>query len=120
MADSPDEIRKAVRNYIIVFIALLVGTIVTVLVATHPALDVGGHGLDVKDVVIGLIIASIKASLVAFVFMHLNHEKSAVYWIFGGSFIFAIALFVLTALAKSDPIHDPFFYGDAQPVSVQH
>lgn len=120
MADSPDEIRKAVRNYILVFLALLVGTIVTVLVATLPALDVGGHGFDVYDAVIGLIIASTKATLVALVFMHLNHEKSAIYWIFGGSFIFAIALFVLTALAKSDPIYDPFFYGDAKPVSTQH
>ncbi len=105
MADSPEAIKKSVRLYIKVGIILFIGTIVTVAVATVPWLDVGGHGFDVWDMVLGLAIASVKASLVAAIFMHLNHEKSLIYWLFGLGVVMAIALFGLTALAEEDPIH---------------
>jgi len=112
MADTPEAIRKSIRTYLIVGLALFIGTIVTVAVATVPALDIGGHGFDIWDAILGLAIATTKASLVAAVFMHLNHEKKAVYWLFGSGIVFVVALFGLTALAKSDPIFDPLFYGE--------
>jgi len=112
MADTPEAIRKAVRTYMAVGLILFAGTVLTVLVAECEFLDFGGHGFDTIDCLIGLAIALTKATFVALVFMHLNHEKKAVYWIFGGSFVFVAALYGLTAFAKSDPIHDPFFYGD--------
>jgi caa(3)-type oxidase subunit IV len=111
MADTPEAVRKSVRTYLFVGAVLFIGTVVTYLVATQPLLDVGRHGFDVWDCVLGLAIASVKASLVAAIFMHLNHERKAVYWIFGFGIVCAIALFGLTALAKSDPIRDPLFYG---------
>ena len=110
MADTPEAVRKSIRTYLFVGAVLFLGTIITVLVATVPALDIGHHGFDVWDAILGLAIASTKAALVAFIFMHLNHEKKAVYWIFGSGLIFVIALFALSALAKSDPIFDNFFY----------
>ena len=111
MAHTPDTIPKSIRTYMLIGAILFVGTVLTVLVATMPVLDVGHHGFDTMDCILGLAIAATKASLVAAVFMHLNHEKKTVYWIFGGSFVFVVALFGLTALAKSDPTHDPLFYG---------
>jgi caa(3)-type oxidase subunit IV len=111
MADTAEAIRKSIRTYLIVGAALFVGTVLTVAVATVPALDIGHHGFDVWDAILGLAIAATKATLVAAIFMHLNHEKKAVYWIFGSGIVFVIALFGLTALAKSDPIFDPLFYG---------
>lgn len=111
MADTAEAIRKSIRTYLIVAAALFVGTILTVAVATVPALDIGHHGFDIWDAILGLAIAATKATLVAAVFMHLNHEKKAVYWIFGSGIVFVIALFGLTAFAKSNPIHDSFFYG---------
>lgn len=110
MADSPEAIRKSIRTYIIVGGVLFLGTILTVMVATFEFLDVGKHGFDIWDAVLGLAIAATKASLVAAIFMHLNHEKKAVYWIFSSGIVFVIALFALTALAKFDPIFDPFFF----------
>lgn len=110
MADSPEEIKKATKIYLLVFLALCIGTVVTVLVATVEALDVGQHGFDLADMVLGLIIASVKAGLVALIFMHLNHEKKAIYWIFGSGLIFVAWMGVLIALAKNDPIHDDYFY----------
>jgi caa(3)-type oxidase subunit IV len=93
-----------------VFGALLVGTVLTVLVATVPALDIGRHGFDAWDAVLGLIIATTKASLVAAIFMHLNHEKKLIYWVFFGAIFFFGAMGALFALAESSPIWDTFFY----------
>lgn len=110
MADTPEAIKKSIRIYLFVGGILFLGTIITVLVATVPALDVGRHGFDKWDAILGLTIASIKASLVAFIFMHLNHEKKAVYWLFGSGLVMVWSLAGLTALALGDPIFDPLFY----------
>lgn len=118
MADTPEAVRKSIRTYLFVGAVLFVGTVLTVLVATVPALDIGHHGFDVWDAILGLAIASTKAALVAFIFMHLNHEKKAVYWIFGSGLVFVIALFALFALAKYDPIFDNFFY-DSKGTTVK-
>jgi caa(3)-type oxidase subunit IV len=112
MADTPEAIKKSVRTYMFVGGVLFLGTILTVLVATVPALDVGQHGFDKWDCILGLTIATIKACLVAFVFMHLNHEKKAVYWLFGSGLCMVCSLAFLTALAIFDPIYDSLFFGE--------
>jgi caa(3)-type oxidase subunit IV len=111
MADTPEAIRKSIRTYLLIGGILFAGTIITVMVATVPALDIGHHGFDIWDAILGLAIAATKATLVAAVFMHLNHERKAVYWIFGSGLFFVFWLFALIGLAKKDPIHDPFFFG---------
>ena len=114
MADSIEAIHKSKKTYLAVFGALLVGTVLTVLVASPPEflywLDVGHHGFDKWDAVVGLLIATTKASLVAVIFMHLNHEKKAIYWIFGAGLLFCGCMAGLLALAKSSPIFDYLFY----------
>lgn len=114
MADSPEAIKKSIQLYLVIGGALFVGTVLTVMVATIPALDFGAHGFDTADMVLGLAIASVKATLVAAIFMHLNHEKSLIYWVFGMGIFFAVAMAVLIGLAKWDPIHwDNFRDGGA-------
>jgi cytochrome c oxidase subunit 4 len=114
MADSIEAIQKSKKTYLMVFGALLVGTVLTVLVADPPEflywLDVGKHGFDKYDAIVGLMIATTKASLVALIFMHLNHEKKAIYWIFVNSLILCAIMFALLFLAKYSPIFDRFFY----------
>jgi len=110
MADTPEAIQKAKKTYLLVFAALLLGTVITVAVASYPPFDVGKHGFDKWDCILGLCIASIKASLVAAIFMHLNHEKKTVYWVIIASVFGVISLAALTALAMGDPIVDKFFY----------
>ena len=68
MANSPEEIQKSKKTYLLVFGALLVCTVV-------------------------------------------NHEKKAVYWIFGAGIVIAICLFGLTGFADLVPIFDPHFFG---------
>jgi caa(3)-type oxidase subunit IV len=114
MADSIEAIQKSKKTYLMVFGALLVGTVLTVLVASPPEflywLDVGDHGFDKWDAIVGLLIATTKASLVALIFMHLNHEKKAIYWIFGSGLIFVSWMAYLLSLAYRSPIHDFLFY----------
>ena len=104
MADTPEAIKKSVKLYTIIGLFLFCCTVLTVAVATVPALDFGGHGFDYVDAIIGIPIATVKASLVALIFMHLNHEKKSIYWIFLGAIFFAVCLILLFALAFYDPI----------------
>jgi caa(3)-type oxidase subunit IV len=106
MADTPEAIKKSVRTYLIVATALFVGTCLTYAVAEFEWLDFGKHGFDKVDCMIGLTIASIKACLVAAIFMHLNHEKKAIYWLFGSGLCMVCSLAFLTALAIEDPIEN--------------
>ncbi len=105
MADSTEHIKKSVRLYLLIGTILFIFTGVTVAVATLPALDFGVHGFDKMDMWIGLCIASFKACLVGAIFMHLNHEKKAIYWIFFGGIVFFVFMIILIVCAKHDPIH---------------
>ena len=96
MADQ--HVEKHVRQYLIVFAALLVLTIVTVLASR---IDIGvGAGI-----VLALIIASVKGTLVAGVFMHLFSDKrKIVYTVLIYTGIFLLVLFLLTALSYGDTL----------------
>lgn len=109
MADTPEAIQKAKKLYMLVGALLFVFTAVTVAVATVEALDVGGHGLDGKDIVLGLAIAAFKASLVMIIFMHLNHERPLIYFFYGLALLMAFFCMWLIGWTKSDPIR----YGNA-------
>lgn len=99
---SHEDIKKHVRIYIGVFVALLVGTIITVLASlVHlPAFWM--------TVAIALFIATIKASLVAGYFMHLISEKKAIYAILGATVVFFAGLMTLVITAHFDV---PFVQG---------
>ena len=108
MADSLEHIQKTKKLYLLIGALLFIFTGVTVAVATVPWLDFGAHGFDAIDAVIGLLIASFKASLVLLIFMHLNHEKKLVYQLLGMGVVFAFVLMWLTGWAFEDPLE----YGD--------
>ena len=104
MADSAEAIKKSIKLYTFIGLLLFIFTGVTVAVATVPALDFGAHGFDHVDAIIGIAIAGFKASLVASIFMHLNHEKKMVYWIFFGAISLGVTLILLFAFHYFDPI----------------
>ena len=110
MAESVAEFEKAKRLYVKIGIILFIFTGVTVAVATVPFFDVGEHGFDKMDMILGLAIAAFKASLVMLIFMHLNHEKKLVYFVYVMGIICAIFLMAITAFAFSDPIE----YGEGE------
>lgn len=91
------DIRKHVRLYLAVFAALLVLTLVTVGVSYVEA------SLAVA-VAIALVIATLKGSLVAGVFMHLAGERRYVLWCVLGVTVTAVALIGFMALSFHDTI----------------
>ena len=70
---TPEEVKHHIKTYVMVFVALAFLTVVTVGISY---LDLGVTG----GVVLALIVASIKGSLVACYFMHLIDEKTTIYW----------------------------------------
>ncbi|MSU57065.1 MAG: hypothetical protein EXS35_02610 [Pedosphaera sp.] len=93
---SPEAIAKHVKVYITVFVALLVGTVVTV------GLNYLHFDNLVLTVSIALFVAIIKASLVACYFMHLISEKKMIYLILGVTAFFFVSLMFITLGAYSD------------------
>ena len=89
---------KALVSLIILFVF----TGITVWIAT---VDLGSMTMNIT---VGLIIATFKATLVALIFMHLNHEKGLIYQILLYTFFFFLGLMVLTILTLYDPV---FFSG---------
>lgn len=108
MADSPEAIKKAQQKYLLIGLILFIFTVITVAVATVPWLDFGRRGFDAADATIGLCIATLKAGLVAAIFMHLSNEKRTIYLLIVTGVIGGISLMALTGWAFFDPIN----YGD--------
>jgi len=100
---TPEEVRKEVRKYLIVFGALLVGTVLTVWASY---INFGSHAMNVF---VGMVIASVKAFLVAGFFMHLIDERKMVYAVLSATVFFFIGLMYLTlwSLHPSSLIHIP-------------
>lgn len=90
----PHELSRHVRIYLTVFIALLVGTVVTV----------GMYYVHFENVAVtisvALFIASVKAFLVAGFFMHLISERKAIYAILAFTVFFLAALMFLTVWGR--------------------
>jgi len=78
------------KGYIAVWAALIVLTVTTVLVSYV--------NLGLLNIVVALMIASVKASLVAYFFMHLRHEKKLV-WAFALFPIGFLAVIIAGTLA---------------------
>ena len=104
MHSDPAEVRKTIRKYMMVGAALFVGTVITVLANQV-------HLMVPLAITVALIIASIKGSLVAAVFMHLNDEKKWIYASLILTVIFFVVLMMLPVLTIGDhigtPIHEP-------------
>ena len=97
MSAKHHDISKDIRVYMAVFIGLLIFTIITVVASYFD------FGSTTANITVALVIASIKAFLVAGYFMHLLSEKATIYGILVATVFFVIGLFALTILAYNDP-----------------
>ena len=96
------DIKKEVRGYLIVFAALLFFTIVTVGVSyLHLNLP--------QAITLALIIATIKAGLVASYFMHLISEKTLIYLVLILAAGAVVGMAVLFLAGYYDPIRGTQF-----------
>jgi cytochrome c oxidase subunit 4 len=94
---ASDDVSAHVKTYFMVFGALMALTIITVGVsylhlATHEA------------ILVALLIATIKGSLVALFFMHLNHERKLIYMVLALTVVFFIVLMLVPLSTNLDRI----------------
>ncbi len=93
MSDHSD-VSKHIKGYLIVGGTLLLGTILTVLASY---VDLGHHW----NIVLALVIATVKSSLVILFFMHLISEKQMIYIVLGFTVFCFIGLMLLTLWSSS-------------------
>jgi caa(3)-type oxidase subunit IV len=104
MAHSAEEVRASVKKYLSIGAALFVFTGITVAAnQVHLAVPLA--------ITVALIIAGIKGSMVASVFMHLSNEKR---WIYGAlllTLVFFLVLMSVPSFTVMDgigtPVHVP-------------
>ncbi len=89
------DIDKHVRVYILVFVALMVLTIVTVAVSYL-------HLPVAMAVTVALLVATVKGSLVACYFMHLISERKLIYAVLGLTVVFFVVLMALPVLTHEN------------------
>lgn len=89
--------KQHIRKYIIVFASLLVLTLVTVAVASL-------HLSVTAAIMVALLIASVKGSLVASYFMHLISEKKMIYMTLVFTALFLAVLMALPLFHNANPI----------------
>ena len=96
MSDShAHDVSKEIKTYIAVFVSLAVLTVVTVWVASLKFTVAMG-------ILVALIIAVFKGSLVASFFMHLVSEKKGIVWMLIVTAVFFLALIFLPLGALMD------------------
>ena len=88
MHSDPAAVKKAVRLYLTIGVALLVFTGITVAANRF-------HLVVPLAITVALVIAAIKGSMVASVFMHLSSERR---WIYGALLLTVVFFIVLLAL----------------------
>jgi cytochrome c oxidase subunit 4 len=90
-----EDVKKHIRIYMIVFGALAILTVVTVAVAYL-------HLPVAPALILALIIATVKGTLVASFFMHLVSEKKVIYSFLVLTVVFLIAMFILVISSLYD------------------
>lgn len=96
-AEHEIDISKHVRGYILVFVALMALTVITVAVSY---LDLPTAGA----IALALAIAGIKGSLVAAYFMHLISERKLIYVVLAFTVIFFLVVLFGPLLTNLDEI----------------
>src|SRR5207302_10299769 len=100
MHTDPAAVRKSVRLYVTIGVSLLVFTAITVMANRL-------HFVVPIAITVAIIIACIKGSMVASVFMHLSHEKKWIYGALALTVLFFIVLLFVPFFTVSDTIGTP-------------
>ena len=109
--DVPRETPHHSVNYAVIFVTLIALTVVTVAVAAFRFSN------ELVNVLLALLIASVKAMFVAFYFMHLKFEGKLIYLIL---FVPVVLCICLMAALIPDIVHSTLFNGIPYPGQSGH
>jgi caa(3)-type oxidase subunit IV len=98
-AHDHTALKRHIRVYTRVFLALMVATVLTVGVSY---IHFGSPESHVGNIAVALVIAVAKAGLVAAFFMHLAAEKRSIYTVLTATVVFFAGLMTLTVWAAQD------------------
>lgn len=93
--ESAADIQKHVRTYLVVFAALAALTVVTVVISYI-------HLPTSQAIALALMVATVKASLVALYFMHLISEKKVIYVMLILAAMFFVLVLCLPAMTEAE------------------
>lgn len=96
-AHAADDIKKSVKTYYMIFGALMLFTVITVAVSYL-------HLPIALAILVALVVATVKGSLVALFFMHLSHERKVIYWALLLTVVFFVFLMFVPLLTNLDRI----------------
>lgn len=91
------DLDKHVRSYILVFVALMVLTVITVGIYYLHLPTTAAIGL-------ALLVAVVKGSLVACYFMHLISERKLIYWVMALTVLFFVFILIVPLFTQMDHI----------------
>lgn len=97
--DHHEDLSKHVKKYMWIGGWLIFFTFVTVGLSY---VELPTHGLNL---IVGMILAAFKASLVCLIFMHLNHERPLIYKVLLFTVVFVVAMFVLFYLSWGEGLN---------------
>ena len=96
-AHASHDIQGHVKTYFIIFGALMVLTCITVGVSYL-------HLSVAPAIIVALIVATIKGSLVALFFMHLSNERKLIYYVLALTVVFFVFMMFVPLFTNSDKI----------------
>ncbi len=96
--DDAHHVSQHVKKYLLVGAVLLAATGLTVF------LSYVDFGNKKANMAVGMLVATLKAGMVAGIFMHLNAERKLIYRVLMFTAMFVFALFWLTYLHWYNPI----------------
>ena len=97
-AHAADHIKAHTKIYFTIFGALIMFTIVTVGVSyLHLSVPIA--------ILVALVIATIKGSLVALYFMHLSNEKKLIYYVLLLTMVFLVFLMLVPLATNLDRVN---------------
>ena len=110
MHSDPEGVKKSIRTYMFVGVSLLVFTGITVAAnRLHLAVPAA--------ITVALIIATMKGSMVASIFMHLSHEKK---WIYGALALTLLGFLILMTVPMFTIMDNIGTPGSAVTVPAEH
>ncbi len=101
--DNPAEMRLAIRKCVWAFVAILIGTVMTV---TASQIRLGHPGVNIA---VAMAISVLQASLVAGFLMQLISERRMIFGLLALTGVFFVVLFVLVIGSYAD--HTSLLFG---------
>jgi heme/copper-type cytochrome/quinol oxidase subunit 4 len=102
-SSSPQDYQRQTKSAVFFGVCLMVFALITTVVCGYTSWSTRAH------IVFALVVATCQIFLQVAYMMHLKNERGIIFKFLVFTVFFVIALFVLTGLANSNPLHDPTF-----------